>query len=70
MHAACCSNSSILSAAYLSGKAQSLLKGLLHKETPKWLGRGPNGRAAVKARPFFRSLNWKTLQERQASHLS
>ena len=52
-------------AAYLSNEVQSLVKGLLHKEASKRLGYGPSGSADVMGHPFFKTIDWKKLGNRQ-----
>lgn len=52
-------------AGYLSQEAKSLVRELLQKDPKKRLGHGPGGSRAVKAHPFFRSINWRALEERQ-----
>ncbi|PSC73894.1 Serine threonine-kinase 2 19 [Micractinium conductrix] len=51
--------------AYLSNEVQSLVKGLLHKEASKRLGYGPSGSADVMGHPFFKTIDWKKLGNRQ-----
>mmetsp|Transcript_17961 Transcript_17961/g.54072 ORF Transcript_17961/g.54072 Transcript_17961/m.54072 type:complete len:422 (+) Transcript_17961:776-2041(+) len=50
---------------YLSQEAKSLVRALLEKDPKKRLGHGPGGGRAVKAHPFFRSINWAALEGRQ-----
>jgi p70 ribosomal S6 kinase len=50
---------------YLSTEAHSLLKGLLQKESSRRLGSGPNGGDEIKSHKWFRSINWKKLEERE-----
>lgn len=52
-------------AGYLSQEAKSLVRALLEKDPKKRLGHGPGGGRAVKAHPFFRSINWAALEGRQ-----
>ncbi|CAL5223372.1 g5877 [Coccomyxa viridis] len=52
---------------YLSNEAQSLLRGLLQKEAPKRLGYGTTGSEDVMHHPFFRSLSWAKLLDRDVS---
>ncbi|KAM7275714.1 hypothetical protein ACFE04_017580 [Oxalis oulophora] len=50
---------------YLSTEAHSLLKGLLQKDPSRRLGSGPNGGDGIKSHKWFRSINWKKLEERE-----
>ena len=50
---------------YLSTEAKALVRALLEKDPAKRLGSGPGGNAAVKAHPFFRSINWELLHSRK-----
>ena len=54
-------------AAYLSSEAQNLVKGLLQKEASKRLGYGPNGSADIMKHPFFKTVDWRRLEQRQVS---
>ena len=55
------------SAAYLSSEAQNLVKGLLQKEASKRLGYGPSGSADVMKHPFFKTVDWRKLEQRVVS---
>jgi len=48
--------------AYLTSEAHSLIKALLQRDPKKRLGYGPSGFEQVKKHPFFRSINWKKLE--------
>ncbi|XP_065876708.1 serine/threonine-protein kinase AtPK2/AtPK19-like [Euphorbia lathyris] len=48
----------------LTSEAHSLLRGLLQKEPARRLGSGPDGGDEVKSHKWFRSINWKKLEER------
>lgn len=50
--------------SYLSSDACNLLKGLLQKDASKRLGYGDSGSNAVKNHPFFKSIDWKKLDNR------
>lgn len=50
---------------YLSQPAKALIRALLEKDPIKRLGGGADGSAAVKNHPFFRSINWAALEQRQ-----
>lgn len=58
-------SSTCWSAEYLSTDSQSLLKGLLIRDPAKRLGAGPDGSAAVRKHPFFKSINWAKLEARE-----
>ncbi|KAG6488798.1 hypothetical protein ZIOFF_050049 [Zingiber officinale] len=51
--------------AYLSSEAHSLLKGLLQKEASKRLGSGPTGSNEIKSHKWFKSINWRKLENRE-----
>ncbi|KAJ2472534.1 hypothetical protein GGI02_001523, partial [Coemansia sp. RSA 2322] len=44
----------------------SAMRGFLHKDPAVRLGCGPAGLAAVKAHPFFASINWPVLEAKRA----
>jgi p70 ribosomal S6 kinase len=48
--------------AYLTSEAHSLIKSLLQRDPTKRLGYGPSGFDQVKKHPFFRTINWKKLE--------
>ena len=48
--------------AYLTSEAHSLIKALLQRDPAKRLGYGPNGLDQVKKHPFFKTINWKKLE--------
>ncbi len=48
--------------AYLTSEAHSLIKALLQRDPKKRLGYGPAGVEQVKKHPFFRTINWKKLE--------
>ncbi|CAN6301014.1 unnamed protein product [Urochloa humidicola] len=50
---------------YLSSEVHSLLKGLLHKEAGRRLGSGAGGSDEIKNHKWFKSINWKRLEDRQ-----
>lgn len=50
---------------FLSSNAQSLLKALLTRDPEKRLGSGPDGSEAIRKHPFFKSIDWVKLDERQ-----
>ncbi|KAI6656352.1 cGMP-dependent protein kinase 1 isoform 2 [Oopsacas minuta] len=45
----------------ISGKAMSVLEGLLRKDPSQRLGGGKDGPAEVKSHPFFASIDWEKL---------
>mgnify|MGYP002631930820 CR=1 FL=1 len=49
---------------YLSSEAQNMLKGLLQKDATKRLGYGEQGSQAVMKHPFFKSVDWQKLKQR------
>ncbi|PIA38522.1 hypothetical protein AQUCO_02700018v1 [Aquilegia coerulea] len=51
--------------AFLSSEAHSLLKALLQKEANKRLGSGPSGSEEIKHHKWFKSINWKKLDNRE-----
>ncbi|KAF5199384.1 Serine/threonine-protein kinase AtPK2/AtPK19 [Thalictrum thalictroides] len=51
--------------AFLSSEAHSLLKALLQKEAYKRLGSGPSGSEEIKHHKWFKSINWKKLDNRE-----
>lgn len=51
--------------AFLSSEAHSLLKGLLQKEASRRLGSGPGGSNEIKNHKWFKSINWRKLEERE-----
>ncbi|OVA11961.1 Protein kinase domain [Macleaya cordata] len=50
---------------YLTSEAHSLLKGLLQKEPARRLGSGPTGGDEIKNHKWFKSVNWKKIEERE-----
>merc|ERR1712157_694400 len=48
--------------AYFTSEAHSLVKSLLQRDPTKRLGYGPSGFDQVKKHPFFRTINWKKLE--------
>lgn len=50
---------------YLSQESVSLLRGLLTKDPTKRLGFGPKGSTDVMTHVFFRSFDWKALENRR-----
>ncbi|XP_074577632.1 serine/threonine-protein kinase AtPK2/AtPK19-like [Curcuma longa] len=50
---------------YLSSEAHSLLKGLLQKDASKRLGSGPTGSNEIKSHKWFKSINWRKLDNRE-----
>ncbi|KAI4324540.1 hypothetical protein MLD38_030023 [Melastoma candidum] len=51
--------------SFLSSEAHALLKGLLQKDASKRLGSGPAGGEEVKGHKWFKSINWRKLENRQ-----
>ncbi|KAL2557590.1 Serine/threonine-protein kinase AtPK2/AtPK19 [Forsythia ovata] len=49
---------------FLSSEAHSLLKGLLQKDPSKRLGSGAKGSDEIKGHTWFKSINWKKLEDR------
>ncbi|KAG8379025.1 hypothetical protein BUALT_Bualt07G0045300 [Buddleja alternifolia] len=49
----------------LTSEAHSLLKELLQKDPLKRLGSGPRGAEEIKSHKWFRTINWKKLEERE-----
>ena len=47
----------------MSAECADFLQGLLTRDTNQRLGCGPGGCAAVKAHPFFASIDWQSLEE-------
>ena len=47
---------------YLTSEAHSLIKALLQRDPSKRLGYGPSGFDQVKKHPFFKTINWKKLE--------
>ncbi|ORX97196.1 kinase-like protein [Basidiobolus meristosporus CBS 931.73] len=50
---------------YISPDAKDLLTRLLRKSPAVRFGSGPGGAAAIKAHPFFRTIDWKALARRE-----
>ncbi|XP_026433978.1 serine/threonine-protein kinase AtPK1/AtPK6-like [Papaver somniferum] len=50
---------------FLTSEAHSLLKALLQKEPERRLGSGPTGADEIKKHKWFKSVNWKKLDERE-----
>ncbi|KAI3997604.1 hypothetical protein MKX01_011021 [Papaver californicum] len=50
---------------FLTSEAHSLLKALLQKEPERRLGGGPTGADEIKKHKWFKSVNWKKLDERE-----
>ncbi|EYU42504.1 hypothetical protein ABFS82_09G028800 [Erythranthe guttata] len=50
----------------LTNEAHSLLKGLLQKDPLKRLGSGPKGADEIKSHKWFKTVNWKRLETREA----
>eukprot|EP01117_Protostelium_nocturnum_P019546 TRINITY_DN84_c0_g1_i1.p1 TRINITY_DN84_c0_g1~~TRINITY_DN84_c0_g1_i1.p1 ORF type:complete len:426 (+),score=194.31 TRINITY_DN84_c0_g1_i1:249-1526(+) len=51
--------------SFISPDAQSLLEGLLTRDVDKRLGSGPAGPEAVKKHPFFSSIDWVKLDNKE-----
>lgn len=51
--------------AFLSSEAHSLLKGLLQKESSRRLGSGSGGSNEIKSHSWFKTINWKKLEDRE-----
>ncbi|KAG6403971.1 hypothetical protein SASPL_136205 [Salvia splendens] len=49
----------------LTSEAHSLLKGLLQKDAVNRLGSGPRGAEEIKSHKWFRTINWKKIEERE-----
>lgn len=50
---------------FLTSEATSLLRQLLQKDPSKRLGSGPTGSDEVRNHKWFKSINWKKLEERE-----
>ncbi|GAB0495155.1 hypothetical protein MMPV_006453 [Pyropia vietnamensis] len=53
---------------FMSLDAIALLQGLLNMDCAERLGCGPDGLAAVKAHPFFKTIDWEALASRSGKH--
>lgn len=51
--------------SYVSADAQSLLEGLLTRDVDKRLGSGTEGSENVKRHPFFKSIDWEKLLNKE-----
>lgn len=52
-------------AAYLGTDARNFLKALLQKDATKRLGYGPTGSADVMKHPFFKTIKWDKLMNKE-----
>merc|ERR1711879_342825 len=50
---------------HFSAEAKSLLRGLLHRDPKKRLGSGPRDFLDIKEHPFFRSIDWEMLLNKE-----
>jgi serine/threonine protein kinase len=50
---------------YLSAEASSIIRQLLNRDAKKRLGSGKNGIRDIKAHPFFKSVPWKKLLNKE-----
>lgn len=53
---------------FMSIDAIALLQGLLNLDSSERLGCGPDGLAAVKSHPFFKTIDWEALASRSGKH--
>ena len=52
--------------AFLTAEAHSIIKALLNRDPKKRLGSGPKGAAEIKQHPFFKSVRWDKLYNRES----
>lgn len=52
--------------AFLTAEAHSIIKALLNRDPKKRLGSGPKGATEIKQHPFFKSVRWDKLYNRES----
>jgi len=58
-------SSELVFPSFVSKEAQSILSGLLTRDTEKRLGSGPTGSEDIKKHPFFNGIDWAKLERKE-----